>query len=66
MAQIAEPAALTIVSLMDGTRTRGELADALGRLSGALPDEAARRLDEALAGFARLGLMADERGLERA
>ncbi len=58
MAQIAEPAALAIVPLMDGTRTRSELADTLGRLPGPPADEATRRLDEALAGFARLGLMA--------
>lgn len=57
MAQIEEPAALGVVSLMDATHTRDELAEALGRLSGAPPDEAARRLDETLAAFARLGLM---------
>ena len=58
MVEIEEPAVLELVPLMDGTRERPDLAEALGRQSGIPADEAARRLDEALARLARLGLMA--------
>ena len=59
MIRIDEPSMLAFVPLMDGSRTRAELAQDFGRLFAVAPDEAERRLDESLAELGRRGLMVE-------
>ena len=47
-----------LVPLIDGTRTRADLAGEIAQRDEASVEEAAARLDEILAKFARFGLLA--------
>ena len=57
MVKIEDASVLALIALIDGTRTREELALAIARREEA-PDDAAPRLDEILAKLAKAGLMA--------
>ncbi len=59
MIPIDEPRMLGLVSLIDGSRTRAELAAEFGERFEVGAEEAERRLDELLAELARCGLMVE-------
>ena len=58
MMQVDDPSVRAFVPLIDGTRTRSELALEVERLLDVSAAEARARLDEMLTKFARAGLMA--------
>ena len=58
MLQVDDPSVRALVPLIDGTRTRFELAGEIARRHDVPVAEASTQLDEMLAGFARAGLMA--------
>jgi hypothetical protein len=58
MIRIEEASVIALVPLIDGTRTRGELALEIARRDDVSTPVASARLDEILARFARAGLMA--------
>jgi SAM-dependent methyltransferase len=57
MIQIDDPSVRALVPLIDGGRTRAELADEIVRRNDVSRAEASEQLDEILAKFARAGLM---------
>ena len=59
MIRIDEPSMLAFVPLIDGSRTRVELAAEFGERFEVGAEEAERRLDELLAELARCGLMVE-------
>jgi SAM-dependent methyltransferase len=59
MVRFEDARELAAVPLMDGTRTRAELAEEFSRRSNLPIGEARRRIDGGLPGLARLGLLAD-------
>ncbi len=58
MVELEDRTWLAMFPLMDGTRTRAELAENLRQVSSVPPGEAMQALDELVAGLARVGLMA--------
>jgi SAM-dependent methyltransferase len=55
--EITDPASRHFIALLDGTRTRSDLATEMARFTGAPAEVVAARLDDILAGLARSALV---------